>query len=82
MTYSSVVSKSNIQASQNKVAILFERSNNLFRHISDATLDVSVCTVCRCIRVHKHTHTYVYQPHLLEFGIPHELFKQYSLIVA
>lgn len=82
MTYSSVVSKSNIQASQNKVAILFERANNLFRHISDATLDVSVCTVYRCIRLHKHTHSYVYQLHLLGFGIPHELFKQYSLIVA
>ena len=56
---SSAVSKSNIQASQTRIAILFERSNNLFKYISDA-LDVLARIVCRCTGLHKHKHTYLF----------------------
>lgn len=56
MKNSSVLSKLNIQASQNTAAILFERSNKLFTHISDAALGVSVCALCRCRGGHEHMH--------------------------
>lgn len=57
MKNSSVLSKLNIQASQNAAAILLQRSNKLFTGVPDATLGVSGRAVCGCRGAQEHKHT-------------------------